>query len=91
MFKMDVAGNGVLYDRKDLNKSLGLHPDHFTFDKFRYMCIMSGCDYLASLPGIGLGKASKVFRVSRQNDMALVIVYIIIYTITLECVQILSC
>ena len=29
--------------------------------KFRYMCILSGCDYLQSLPGIGLGKAFKFF------------------------------
>ena len=26
------------------------------------MCILSGCDYLDSLPGIGLGKASKLFK-----------------------------
>jgi len=31
------------------------------------MCILSGCDYLPSLPGIGLGKAFKFF--SRSTDV----------------------
>ena len=31
-------------------------------DSFRHMCILSGCDYLASVPGIGLGKALKLMR-----------------------------
>lgn len=35
--------------------------------RFRRMCILSGCDYLPSLPGIGLGKAFKFF--SRSTDV----------------------
>ena len=34
----------------------------FTIDSFRHMCILSGCDYLASVPGIGLGKALKLMK-----------------------------
>ena len=34
----------------------------FTVDSFRHMCILSGCDYLASVPGIGLGKALKLMK-----------------------------
>lgn len=30
------------------------------------MCILSGCDYLENLPGIGLGKARKFLK-SNQN------------------------
>ena len=26
------------------------------------MCILSGCDYLASVPGIGLGKSLKLMK-----------------------------
>ncbi len=72
MFKMDVAGNGMLIEKRNLNQALDMNAQHYTFDKFRYMCILSGCDYLPSLPGIGLGKASKVFKISRQTDMNLV-------------------
>ncbi len=31
------------------------------------MCILSGCDYLPSIPGIGLGKASKLMRKYNLN------------------------
>ena len=26
------------------------------------MCILSGCDYLSSIPGVGLGRASKLMK-----------------------------
>jgi len=74
MFKMDINGNGSLVERCHLNKAMGLHCDAYTFDKFRYACILSGCDYVPSLPGIGLAKATKVFRLSRQTDIATVTV-----------------
>ena len=49
------------------------------------MCILSGCDYLASVPGIGLGKALKLmkrfnrdpYRVSPHYDIIFLIVYLI--------------
>ena len=69
IFKMDFAGNGVLVERSQLNKAMDLKADMYTFEKFRYMCILSGCDYLSNLPGIGLGKASKLFKLTRQTDM----------------------
>ena len=74
MFKMDINGQGSLVEQCHLNKAMGLHSDTYTFDKFRYACILSGCDYVASLPGIGLAKATKVFRLSRQADVAVVTV-----------------
>ncbi|XP_014207488.1 exonuclease 1 [Copidosoma floridanum] len=58
-FKMDLAGYGVLVEQDRLHLSMGLRRDEFSMDKFIYMCILSGCDYLASLPGIGLQKACK--------------------------------
>lgn len=33
------------------------------------MCILSGCDYLPSLPGIGLGKAFKFFSRTTNGDI----------------------
>ena len=72
MFKMDPAGNGVMIEKRHLNMAMDLRPDSYTFDKFRYMCILSGCDYLASLAGIGLAKANKVFKLTHQTDMTVV-------------------
>ena len=69
LFKMDHAGNGILIEQKRLNEVMDIQSAHFTFDKFRYMCILSGCDYLASLSGIGLVKANKVFKIARQADV----------------------
>jgi 5'-3' exonuclease len=33
------------------------------------MCILSGCDYLENLPGIGLGKAKKFLKSIKKNDI----------------------
>lgn len=66
LFKLDLAGNGILVDQDKLYLSMGPRPETYSFDKFRYMCILSGCDYLDSLPGIGLGKACKF--ISRTQD-----------------------
>ena len=66
---MDHAGNGILIERNRLNEVMELQTGHYTFDKFRYMCILSGCDYLSSLSGIGLAKANKVFKLARQSDL----------------------
>lgn len=33
------------------------------------MCILSGCDYLANLPGIGLGKAKKLLKSIQKSDI----------------------
>ena len=41
------------YEKEKIHLTLGLRADNFTFEKFRYMCIMAGCDYHPSLPGIG--------------------------------------
>ena len=79
---MDVNGNGVLVERAQLNKAMALRSDTYTFDKFRYACILSGCDYVPSLPGIGLAKATKVFQLSRQTDVAMVTDYYYNTTIT---------
>ena len=75
MFKMDFQGNGILIEQEDLCTSMDMRPDVYTFEKFRYMCILSGCDYLPSLHGIGLAKANKVFKLTRQTDLRVVSLY----------------
>ncbi|XP_036705473.1 exonuclease 1 isoform X1 [Balaenoptera musculus] len=72
ILKMDQFGNGLEVDQARLGmcKQLG---DVFTEEKFRYMCILSGCDYLSSLRGIGLAKACKVLRLANNPDILKVI------------------
>lgn len=66
---MDVAGNGLLVEHERLHLAMGIRPENFSSDKFRYMCILSGCDYLPSLPGIGLFKACKFITRTLDTDI----------------------
>lgn len=66
LYKMDDSGNGKLMALDDLGKANSSLVG-FTQDSFRQTCILSGCDYLASVPGIGLGKASKFMKQFDRN------------------------
>ncbi|XP_068265328.1 exonuclease 1 [Nyctibius grandis] len=70
--KIDKFGNGLEIDQARLGncKQLG---NVFTEEKFRYMCILSGCDYLSSIYGIGLGKACKLLKLANNPDIIKVI------------------
>ncbi|XP_069090380.1 exonuclease 1 [Pleurodeles waltl] len=72
ILKMDKFGNGLEIDQARLGmcKQLG---DVFTEEKFRYMCILSGCDYLSSLHGIGLAKACKLLKIANNPDITKII------------------
>ncbi|XP_053329087.1 exonuclease 1 [Spea bombifrons] len=72
ILKMDKHGNGLEIDQARLGmcKQLG---GVFTEEKFRYMCILSGCDYHPSIHGIGLGKACKLLKVANNPDIIKVI------------------
>lgn len=65
---MDKQGNGLEISQCHLGRCRSL-GDVFTEEKFRYMCILSGCDYLPSLYGIGLGKACKLLRMANNPDI----------------------
>ncbi|MGH0141377.1 UNVERIFIED_CONTAM: hypothetical protein FKN15_073630 [Acipenser sinensis] len=72
LLKMDKFGNGLEIDQACLGKCKQL-GDMFTEEKFRYMCILSGCDYLASISGIGLAKACKLLKMANNPDIIKVI------------------
>ncbi|XP_066553052.1 exonuclease 1 isoform X2 [Amia ocellicauda] len=72
LLKMDKFGNGLEIDQSNFGKCKSL-GDVFTEEKFRYMCILSGCDYLASIHGIGLGKACKLLKMANNPDIIKVI------------------
>lgn len=63
---MDLNGNGVVLDLARVMEHKAFKK-RLTFDGFVKMCVLSGCDYTPSLPGIGLAKACK-FMV--QNNMS---------------------
>lgn len=48
---------------------MGCSLEKYSFEKFRQMCILSGCDYLDSLPGIGLAKACKFILKTEEENM----------------------
>jgi len=71
IFKINDAGDGVLYEKERLGDVFANQAMHFDFDKFRNMCIMSGCDYLSNLPGIGLGKSKQFWsKITNPNIRA---------------------
>ena len=59
-FKMDKTGNGVEIDLCNLSKVTDYDFTNFSGDKLLVLCILSGCDYLDSIKGIGFKKAYKL-------------------------------
>lgn len=70
LFKLDLNGNCTLVHADKFHLAMGCRQDKFSMDKFRLMCVLSGCDYCDSLPGIGLAKACKfVMKTEEENLM----------------------
>lgn len=69
LFKLDLTGSCLFVDASKLHLAMGCTAERFTFEKFRFMCIMSGCDYLDSLPGIGLAKSCKFVLKTEEDDV----------------------
>ncbi|KFB47050.1 hypothetical protein ZHAS_00015119 [Anopheles sinensis] len=69
LFKLDLTGNCRMVDASKLHLAMGCREERFQFAKFRYMCILSGCDYLDSLPGIGLAKACRFVLKTEDPDI----------------------
>lgn len=58
LFKMDLTGRGIEIDLGDLPKCELFTGDLETQQNLLLLtCILSGCDYLESLKGIGFKKA----------------------------------
>ncbi|XP_055633954.1 exonuclease 1 [Toxorhynchites rutilus septentrionalis] len=79
LFKLDLSGSGLIIEADKLFLAMGCKEEKYTFDKFRYMCILSGCDYLDSLPGIGLAKARKFILMTEETDVRKVLAKIPAY------------
>ncbi|XP_050936502.1 exonuclease 1 [Cucumis melo] len=62
IFKMDKFGQGVEFRYDMLQKNKDLNLSGFTKQMILEMCILSGCDYLPSLPGMGLKRAHALVK-----------------------------
>lgn len=69
LFKLDLTGQCTLVEADKLHLAMGCRAEKFSMEKFRFMCILSGCDYVDSLPGIGLVKACKFVTMTEETDM----------------------
>lgn len=69
IFKLQLDGRCLLFDSAKLYQTINTTEEKFSFEKFRQICILSGCDYLDSLPGIGLQKAKKFLMLTEETDM----------------------
>ncbi|XP_010460735.1 PREDICTED: exonuclease 1-like [Camelina sativa] len=68
IFKMDKFGHGVEFQASKLPKNKDLCLSGFSSQMLLEMCILSGCDYLQSLPGMGLKRAHALITKFKSYD-----------------------
>ena len=51
---------------EDLSRNKALDFSTFSHTNFRHMCILSGCDYVSNVAGIGLKKAYLLVKKHRS-------------------------
>ncbi|KAL1958496.1 hypothetical protein VTO42DRAFT_4360 [Malbranchea cinnamomea] len=68
--KLDQHGECVELNRSDFTTCRDISLIGWTDENFRQMCILSGCDYLASIPGMGLKTAYRYIRKCKSVDRA---------------------
>eukprot|EP00158_Paraphelidium_tribonemae_P004450 Partr_v1_DN26762_c1_g1_i3_m8528 putative Exonuclease len=71
LYKMERNGDLIEIDTSKLSSVTALDFRGWNLEKFRAMCILSGCDYLKSLPGIGLKTAYKMLKKYGDVEKAL--------------------
>ncbi|KAI8981631.1 PIN domain-like protein [Mycotypha africana] len=67
IFKIDREGNGKQIKFDDIFRN-HLQLDHLNPTTFRQACILSGCDYLPSVRGIGIKSAISFFKDGKDTD-----------------------
>ncbi|KAJ2725438.1 Rad2 nuclease [Coemansia sp. Benny D115] len=66
VFKLDQYGEAAIFDRSLMDNVKAVDIKGWSKESIRYMCILSGCDYHPSIPGVGLKKAYRY--VSRSKN-----------------------
>lgn len=59
---MDKFGQGVEFRYTNLQNNKEVNLTGFTKQMILEMCVLSGCDYLPSLPGMGLKRAHALVK-----------------------------
>ncbi|KAJ2583221.1 Rad2 nuclease, partial [Coemansia sp. RSA 1804] len=57
IFKLDQYGQATVFDRARIGRTKAVDIDGWDNRRLRQMCILSGCDYAASVPRVGLKTA----------------------------------
>lgn len=65
---MDKFGQGVEFKNPMLQHNKELNFMGFNQMMLLEMCILSGCDYLQSLPGMGLKKAHALMKKFKSHE-----------------------
>ncbi|TVU34906.1 hypothetical protein EJB05_16762 [Eragrostis curvula] len=68
IFKMDKYGQGVEFQITRLERNRELDFNGFTKLMLLEMCILSGCDYLPSMPGMGVKRAHGLIQKYRCHE-----------------------
>ena len=68
--KLDQYGNCIEINRRDFCACREVSLTGWTDADFRRMAIMSGCDYLQGLPGVGLKTAYRMLRKCKTPERA---------------------
>ncbi|KAK9925779.1 hypothetical protein M0R45_023044 [Rubus argutus] len=73
IFKMDQYGNGdeILLDNVFNQVDRTPSFQNYDLELFTGMCVLAGCDFLPSVPGIGIGKAYALVSKYQNLDRAL--------------------
>ncbi|XVF40239.1 hypothetical protein PTKIN_Ptkin01aG0096100 [Pterospermum kingtungense] len=71
IFKMDKFGQGVEFKSSMLQQNKELSFAGLTKQMLLEMCILSGCDYLQSLSGMGLRRAHALIKKFKSYDMVI--------------------
>lgn len=72
IYKMDKFGQGVEFKNDMLPQNKELNLEGFTQMMLLEMCILSGCDYLPSLPGMGLKKAHGLMKKFKNHENVII-------------------
>ncbi len=68
LFKLEPDGRLIEVKRENFTRSASVKMHDWSMSEFRQMAILSGCDYLPSIPGLGLKKAHQLLRQYRTPD-----------------------
>eukprot|EP01117_Protostelium_nocturnum_P012014 TRINITY_DN4399_c0_g1_i1.p1 TRINITY_DN4399_c0_g1~~TRINITY_DN4399_c0_g1_i1.p1 ORF type:complete len:529 (-),score=159.28 TRINITY_DN4399_c0_g1_i1:1036-2622(-) len=71
LFKLNNEGQGKEIQLCNLGSNSNPSLANFTQQMFRQVCILSGCDYLSSLPGLGIKKAHELIKKFKDVDKVL--------------------